>query len=354
LISQYNQYSQYAQYFGSDPSFQNTMSQIQTQLTNPNTEGSKVLDQMINDILIRQEAARRNITISQADIDNELQNAFGYFPSGTPTPTITPTGITTPTINPTEIFLITPTATSTVTPTATPVTVTPTPTEAPTSTPTATTGPTETPTATSTPYTIQGFQTSVTNYLDSLKSYGFTQKDLDKVIGSSLYQQKVMDAITADLKPEQEQVWARHILVSDEATAQTIETDLSNGEDFGKLAAQYSSDTGSAQQGGDLGWFGKGTMDATFETAAFSLQVGQISQPIQTQFGYHIIQVLGHELRPLDASGFQQYKQTYFNTWLTNTRAEDEANIQKFDVWMSRVPTDPTFVAPTSAPISPN
>ena len=132
-------------------------------------------------------------------------------------------------------------------------------------------------------------------------------------------------------------------------SAETIESDLSKGADFAQLAAKYSTDTGSASKGGDLGWFGKGVMDSTFETAAFNLQVGQISQPVHTQFGYHIIQVLGHELRPLDASAFQQYKQTYFSSWLTTYRTEHQDEIQKFDIWMNRVPTDPTFVPPSSS-----
>lgn len=164
-----------------------------------------------------------------------------------------------------------------------------------------------------------------------------------------------MTAVTANLKPEEEEVWARHILVADQATADAIEAQLKNGADFGQLAIQKSTDTGSAPNGGDLGWFGKGVMDPTFETVAFSLQVGQISQPIQTQYGFHIIQVLGHELRPLDASSFQTYQQDYFNTWLTNLENANQAIIQKYDnVWMQRVPTDPTFVLPTSAPSVPN
>ena len=163
-----------------------------------------------------------------------------------------------------------------------------------------------------------------------------------------------MDAITADLQSSQEEVWARHILVTDQTTADSVEARLKNGEDFSKIAIELSTDTGSAPSGGDLGWFAKGVMDTTFETAAFHLQVGEISQPIKTQFGYHIIQVLGHELRPLDASGFQQYKQTFFNTWLTNLRNENQSSIQIYtNIWEQRVPTEPTFVAPSN-PLSPN
>jgi len=353
LIQQYNQYSQLAQYFSGDASFQNTITQIENQLTDTTTEGTSVLNNMIDDILIRKEAQRRGITVTQAEIDTELQKGFSFFPNGTLTPTITPTGVNTPTQNPTELFLVTPFPTATTTPTITPTTTAQTPTVTQTSTPTATAGPTDTPTLTATPYTIKGYQTSVSSYLGTVQPYGFTNAELRKLIESSLYRQKLMAAVTADLHPEQEQVWARHILVADQATADAIEAQLKSGADFAQLATQKSTDTGSAPNGGDLGWFGKGTMDTTFETAAFNLQVGQISQPIQTQFGFHIIQVLGHQLRPLDASSFQTYKQNYFNTWLNNLVTANQNIIQKYDnVWTVKVPTDPTFIPPnaTSAP----
>jgi len=63
------------------------------------------------------------------------------------------------------------------------------------------------------------------------------------------------------------------------------------GEDFSKLAQEFSGDPGSKDKGGDLGWFGRGQMDPTFENAAFALQPGQISDVIETQFGYHIIKL---------------------------------------------------------------
>lgn len=90
-------------------------------------------------------------------------------------------------------------------------------------------------------------------------------------------------------------VKASHILVDDEKTAKEIKAKLDKGEDFAKLAKQYSKDTGSAQNGGDLGWFGPGKMVEEFEKAAYTLNVGEISNPVKTQFGYHIIKVTDKE-----------------------------------------------------------
>ena len=83
-----------------------------------------------------------------------------------------------------------------------------------------------------------------------------------------------------------------HILVQKQSEAIAILDQIKNGEKFGKLARELSSDTGSAKRDGYLGFFGRGKMVKEFETAAFNLQVGQISEPIKTQYGYHIIKRL--------------------------------------------------------------
>jgi parvulin-like peptidyl-prolyl isomerase len=87
----------------------------------------------------------------------------------------------------------------------------------------------------------------------------------------------------------EEQIRASHILVATEAEAQDILDQLNNGADFATLAQEKSLDTTSGAKGGDLGWFGRGTMVSEFEDAAFALEVGQLSGIVQTQYGYHII-----------------------------------------------------------------
>ena len=89
-----------------------------------------------------------------------------------------------------------------------------------------------------------------------------------------------------------QQVRASHILVDDESTAADLKTQVEKGTSFDVLARQHSNCPSKAQ-GGDLGWFGRGQMVKPFEEAAFALDVGQVSPPVKTQFGYHLIKLTG-------------------------------------------------------------
>ncbi|MFC4403174.1 peptidylprolyl isomerase [Gracilibacillus xinjiangensis] len=121
-------------------------------------------------------------------------------------------------------------------------------------------------------------------------------------------------AITEDIEVTEEEInthyermstelVASHILVEDEETANEVLDKLNAGEDFAALAQEYSSD-GSAQNGGDLGQFGPGRMVSEFEDAAYNLEVDEISEPVQTQHGYHIIKVTDRvaidDVKPLE------------------------------------------------------
>ena len=87
------------------------------------------------------------------------------------------------------------------------------------------------------------------------------------------------------------EVRAEHILVQTEAQAIVLESKIKNGESFEALAKQYSM-CPSGRQGGDLGYFGRGQMVPEFENAAFKMAIGEVSEPVKTQFGWHIIKVL--------------------------------------------------------------
>ena len=83
-----------------------------------------------------------------------------------------------------------------------------------------------------------------------------------------------------------------HILVQKQSEAIAILDRIRQGEKFGKLARDLSVDSGSAKRDGNLGYFGRGKMVKEFETVAFKLEIGKISEPVKTQYGYHIIKRL--------------------------------------------------------------
>ena len=343
MINMYNQYSVYQQ-FGMDVTQQ--LQQIQGTLASPEILGQQVLDQMTDEIMIRQEAEKRGITVSDEEIDNYFKEAFEFFPDGTPTPTLTPTEFVFPTLSSEQMTIYpstsTPTeaATSTVTPTGTPdrsVTPTATATTAP---PTPTFVP-ELPTASPTPYTLEGYQTTYEEMVTSFGADNVSEKTIRGIYEADLLRKKLVDDITKDIPKTEEQVWARHILLETEEEANAVYERLQKGEDFAAVAQELSKDTGSGANGGDLGWQPRSFYVAEFGDAAFAQKIGEIGKPVKSDFGYHIIQVIAREELPLSDSQYEQKKETEFNDWLT--AAKEEATIETFESWKEHVPMEPTL-----------
>lgn len=189
-------------------------------------------------------------------------------------------------------------------------------------------------------------------YESALQFYGVSEDDLMDDIEKNLYLKKLLEPripITEEEMKEyfeenkdslgqEEEVKARHILVESEETALEVKKKLDEGEDFGELAKEYSTDTSNSQQGGDLGFFGKGKMVKEFEDAAFSLEIGEISEPVKTEFGYHIIKV--EDRKEAEEADFEKSKdeikdmifqerfQEAYDTWLQEKLEEYE--IQTF------------------------
>jgi peptidyl-prolyl cis-trans isomerase C len=109
---------------------------------------------------------------------------------------------------------------------------------------------------------------------------------------------KLYDETVTKLPPETE-LHARHILVEDETTAKQVAERAKKGEDFVALSKEFSKDSGSAADGGDLGWFTKDKMVKEFSEAAFKLEPGQISDPVKSQFGWHVIKVEDKRTKPV-------------------------------------------------------
>ncbi len=162
---------------------------------------------------------------------------------------------------------------------------------------------------------------SVDKLNEYMKSNSITLADFCVQIRSNIVGEAMLNRVTAALPTSVEQVHVRQILVSTAAQAQTIKKQLDAGGDFAALAKQYSLDEASKSNGGDLGWAPKGRFDPQFEAVAFALKVGQISDVFQTQFGYHIIKVEGHEAsRTLPPELLQNARQQAFLVWLQAVR----------------------------------
>lgn len=122
--------------------------------------------------------------------------------------------------------------------------------------------------------------------------------DITKTAATEAEMKKLYDESVAKMQPEEE-IRARHILVKTEAEARDVLAKLKGGADFEKLAKEVSIDPSAKTNGGDLEYFSKGQMVAEFSDAAFKLDKGQLSEPVKSQFGFHIIRVEDKRQKPL-------------------------------------------------------
>ncbi len=227
-----------------------------------------VLEELIEDRIIRQEAARQGITVTEDEVQRELEEQFGYYRDPEDAETA---GLVDPDV-------ITDTAEA---------------------------------------MTHEDFVAYSTSYFLAIRqATGFSEQDFRRLMESELYRSKVEQTLTADLPTAAEQVRALHILVETEEEAEQVLERLAEGEAFEDLARELSIDTFSGQEGGDLGWFAQGYMVNPFEEAAFALAPGETSGIVETQFGFHIIRVLEREAdRPLEEAELEHQRSIILDTW---------------------------------------
>jgi peptidyl-prolyl cis-trans isomerase C len=161
-----------------------------------------------------------------------------------------------------------------------------------------------------------------------LQKTGQTLADARTLQKTQMLNNKMRDRVVGTIQTV-EQIHARHILVDSQATAQALLAQIQAGADFAQVAQQSSRDTLTSANGGDLGWFARGTLvSKELEEAAFALQPGQISEVVQSAFGYHLIQVLERDpARKLEGDQLLKVQQQAMENWLNGLRAQ--AKVQR-------------------------
>src|SRR5690625_2353834 len=172
-----------------------------------------------------------------------------------------------------------------------------------------------------------------------MQKQGFTDEDsLKKVIKLSLLQEKAasedVEVSEDEMKKRYEkmktEIEAQHILVDDEETAKEVKKKLDDGEKFKDLAKEYSKDEANANEGGNLGFFSVGEMVPEFEEAAYDMEIDEISDPVMTQHGFHIIKVTDKRDSEEDIGSFEdnksQIKRELLNEKIDPVQAQEKIN----------------------------
>jgi len=288
---------------------QGNIRNLQEQLSESNALiiGEQTLEQMIQDELIRQEAKRRNITVSKEELQEEIEQYFGYQ-RNPPTPVPLPT----------ETAPVT--ASAVLTPTATPL---PTP----------------------TPLSEQEFQRRYNEFLKSLKALKISERQYRSWVEASLLLDKVRAQFIEEAPTVAEQVKLRYISAGSEEKAKELVARLDAGEEMQTLieeAQQQDEEAGNDLYGNELDWYPKSILanylGKEVADAAFTLEVGGHSQPILSQSNrYMVIEVLGREVRELDAFSRQQLGEEAFQEWL---KTQEEIAVTR-GTYRDRVPVEP-------------
>lgn len=292
-----------------------------------NEIGKEILDQMIREALVRQEARRRGLTASDEDIQRRMEENVGYYRHGTPTPFPTATPAPDPSATPTLLF--------------TPVPVTPVAPEA-----------TLPPLPTVTPITEAGFQRILAQSLAEWGAVGFTEADLRRLVEAQVLEQKLRDALAAELPNPDEHVQGAFIMFRSQADAQRALDRLDAGEDFMKLMeAVRSGQLDMSGRPGQIPWSPRGSLAPRygdeFEQHAFNTPVGGHSAPFTDKDGrYFIVYIADRQVRELDPFSLQFRKDTLFSQWL---EARRKAVVTIRDDWRSHIPLDPALPAELAA-----
>lgn len=218
--------------------------------------------------------------------------------------------------------------------------------------------PAATPEVSPTPNEAQARETATANFKDYQDAvFGrahVSRADYVRLIVRPAIARERIDAqLTAPIGQTAEQVRAAHILVDTKDLADAIYQQVTTGgANFEEVAKEQSIDSATAPNGGDLGWFTRGQMVDQFDQVAFSTPPGQISQPVQTKFGWHIIKVYDHQQdRAMTDEQISAAKQAAIDNWLKSRKAELKIESEVEPTPTSSAPEN--FVPPAGAPPTP-
>jgi peptidyl-prolyl cis-trans isomerase C len=162
------------------------------------------------------------------------------------------------------------------------------------------------------------FARKLAYFRDKLLLDEYLEREVKKAVTPEATR-KLYDETIKNVKPEPE-VRARHILVETEDEAKKAQGRLRGGEDFAKVAGELSKDPGSKTDGGDLGFFTQDRMVQPFAEAAFKLEPGKVSDPVKSQFGWHLIKVEEKRMKPIPP--YEEMKEQV-ETYLTRKAQQD-------------------------------
>lgn len=311
--------------------------------------GQNTLNQMINEVVIRQAAEARGITVTDEDVDAEIGSTFNYFGGGLPTPipTATPTTEPTPSVTPIPTAVITD-----IIPTNTPF-------------PTATLGPTNTPVPTATPVSAEAFQEEFGGLVAQFEELGVSEDQYREIVRSQIYRERLIEALAeeGELSEEAEQVsfFVLQFETEEEANEAAAVIDSSDYLSVWNEIRSQPVDpaSGSTAQASEVLWRTEDAVVTSFGAevtdAAFALPVGEpsdvISRTIDAETNrYYLIEVTGREVRPLSASELQTQQLENLAAFID---AQLTGNLTLTEYDRGRTPTtpvlDPIFTTPPTA-----
>ncbi len=319
------------------------------ELNTPDVMGLRVLDDIVDDRLIANAAAELGVSVTDADADAYINKLIGYDPeqvaligtdpTTTPEPTMTPTPFVSPTPTTEPTATVEPTATATVEG-ATP---------APTATATSTAAPTEAvPTLSATE--VQGqFEAQKSSFISEIAGLaGASADEVRAVLKARALRSAVADTLagnTETVGDSETTLYAdvRHILVETEEAAQDIIDALNAGESFAELAKAVSTDTGSGANGGELDWAPISNYVEPFANAVRDAEIGAFVGPVESDFGFHVIQVRAKENREADQAQIDRAKDLQLTAWLEEVRTAAEGTYSTTSAWANNIPSSPLW-----------